>query len=111
MSSFVNEIAVHIFEKYSADFKNLIVIFPNRRASLFLRKELANLIDEPIWMPEILSLEDFIYSNQEIEKANHLELIIELFESYKQNHTQAETFDKFYFWGEMILKDFEEIDQ
>jgi len=45
------------------------------------------------------------------EKIETLEAIFELFEVYKKVQKKAETFDKFFFWGEMILRDFEEIDQ
>ncbi|CAE7944106.1 unnamed protein product [Symbiodinium sp. KB8] len=42
-------------------------------------KAIGQLIDKPIWMPKVTSLE--------------------------------ESFDRFFFWGEMILRDFDEIDQ
>ena len=75
-----------------------------------MRKALGELIDKPIWMPGITSLEDFVIAQTKIEKIDTLEAVFELYEVYKSHQSSDESFDKFFFWGEMILRDFEEID-
>lgn len=109
-STFIAEVAQRVLAD-NASMENTVVVFPNRRAGLFFRKELAKLIDKPVFMPEVYSLEDYLMRYSPYEKIETLEAIFELFEVYKVVKKQSETFDKFFFWGEMILRDFEEIDQ
>ena len=45
------------------------------------------------------------------KKIETLEAVFVLYEIYKAHQKKDETFDHFFFWGEMILRDFEEIDQ
>tara|TARA_B110000027_G_scaffold110001_1_gene117709 strand:- start:1775 stop:4651 length:2877 start_codon:yes stop_codon:yes gene_type:complete len=110
MKSFIGDLAEQLLKKHQ-DPKNLTVIFPNRRAGLFLQKELGKRIKEPIWLPNISSLEDFILAHSQFEKIESFESVLWLHEVYSKYQEKGETLDKFFFWGEMIIKDFEEIDQ
>jgi CRISPR/Cas system-associated exonuclease Cas4 (RecB family) len=107
--TFLQELAQRVLSE-NASLENVTLIFPNRRAGLFFRKALAELIDKPIWMPEVGSLEDFVMRHQPMRKMDTLEGVFALFEVYKTFQKEEEDFDQFYFWGEMILKDFNEID-
>ena len=53
MNSFLHLLAKDLIQKYGHNFDNLTILFPNKRAGLFLAQELAQLIDRPVWMPEI----------------------------------------------------------
>ena len=86
------------------------MVFPNRRAGLFLRKHLSQKIEKPIWSPEVKSLEDFVFQFSSIKKTDTLSLVFELFESFCEHQQANEGFESFYFWGEMLLRDFEEVD-
>ena len=67
MKSFIGDLAERLLTKYQ-DPRNLTVIFPNRRAGLFLQQELGKRIKQPIWLPHISSLEDFILAHSQFEK-------------------------------------------
>jgi len=107
--TFIKEVAAQILDDGNID--EAIVIFPNRRAGLFFRQALSKLIDKPVYMPEVFSLEDFLTQYSPLKKIEPLEAIFELYEVYKKLQKNSEPFDKFFFWGEMILRDFDEIDQ
>lgn len=107
--TFIHELAERILLE-NESLEKVTLIFPNRRAGLFFRKALSEQIAKPIWMPEVISLEDFVLKNQPIRKMETLEGVFSLFEVYKTFQENEESFDHFYFWGEMILKDFNEID-
>lgn len=107
--NFIQELAHRVLHE-NTSMENVTIIFPNRRAGLFFRKALAAQINKPIWMPEVISLEDFILKNQPLKKLETLEGVYSLYEVYKTFQQNEEAFDHFYFWGEMILKDFNEID-
>ena len=108
--TFIGEVAERIISE-NERLQEVVVIFPNRRAGLFFRKELAKLIGQPVFMPEVFSLEDYLMQFSQLHKIETLEAIFELYEVYREVHNKKETFDRFFFWGEMILRDFEEIDQ
>ncbi len=111
MNSFLHLLAKDLILKYGHDFDNLIILFPNKRAGLFLAQELAQLIDRPVWMPEILTLAEFIERQTGLKKAEELTLIIKLYKTYQEHAGTTERFDDFYFWGNMLLGDFDDIDK
>ncbi len=110
MNTFISEIVDYVLGQIDEP-GQVTVVFPNRRAGLFFTKELSKRIDKPIWMPKVSSFEDFVLSFSNLDKIDTLEGVFRLYESYRQINPKTESFDKFFFWGEMILRDFEEIDQ
>ncbi len=110
-SSFLEDIARRVYDQYGHDLQHVQLIFPNRRAGLFFRKYLGQLIDHPVWSPKILSIEDFIQGFTSLKVADQITLIFELYQSFKKYQFRDEGFDKFYFWGEMLLRDFDDIDK
>lgn len=109
--SFISEVARRVLKDHQGDLEQVILVFPNRRAGLFFRKELGRLIDQPVRMPRVSSMEDFVMQYTSYKKVETLEAVFLLYEVYKTHQKKEETFDTFFFWGEMILRDFEEIDQ
>ena len=111
MNSFLEEISGQIYQKYQDNLQELTVVFPNRRAGLFFQKFLSRHIETPVWSPEIISMEEFVKQLTPLQVADKLTLIFTLFEIFKQHSPYQETFDRFYFWGELLLNDFDEIDK
>ena len=110
MQTFIEEIVQQVLDDHRDHLDRLTVVFPNRRAGLFFKKALAAQIDQPIWMPRVMSMEDFVLHYASLQKSETIESVFLLHEAYKKIHQKEEPFDTFYFWGEMILKDFEEVD-
>ncbi|MCG8476143.1 MAG: PD-(D/E)XK nuclease family protein [Cytophagales bacterium] len=111
MSTFLGDLAQEVIKKHQGHFNELTLVFPNRRAGLFFRRELAQRISQPIWSPRIVSIDDFIKSLSSLKNAHKLKLLFELYEVYSSMAGKKESFDRFYYWGEMLLKDFEDIDK
>ncbi|AWW29361.1 PD-(D/E)XK nuclease family protein [Echinicola strongylocentroti] len=110
MESFLKDTAADLLRKYD-DMSKVAVVLPNRRAGLFFVQHLGQLIDRPQWMPAVLTVEELFYKLANKKPADQLTLIFELYRVYNELQADAEPFDRFYFWGEMILKDFNDIDQ
>ncbi len=111
MASFLQLLAKDIIEKYGNNFGQLTILFPNKRAGLFLAEELSKRIERPVWMPEILTLTEYIEKHTGLKKADPLKLIIKLYKSYIKVSGSTEKFEDFYFWGNMLLGDFDDIDK
>ncbi|WP_425391937.1 PD-(D/E)XK nuclease family protein [Ekhidna sp.] len=109
-SKFLETVANYLITNHKENLGDVTVVFPNRRAGLFLKKHLSQKIESPVWSPSTLSLEDFLFGFSETKKADPLTLIFELYESFKKHQGKNEGFESFYFWGEMLLRDFEEVD-
>lgn len=99
-----------MYDKYGDDISSLHILFPSRRARLFFNDALASVAAHPLWQPEWLTIDDLIEEITGLYKADKIRLITELYKIYAECHPY-ETFDKFYFWGEMLLADFDMIDK
>lgn len=110
MESFLKELARKVNSE--PQLEQLTFIFPNRRAVLYFRKHLAEVITKPVFAPRLITIEDFIATFSKAQVPDKLELVHRLFSIYgKVIGSHAESFDRFYFWGEMLLRDFNELDK
>ena len=118
MKPFLYELAESLYKKHHR-LEELTVVFPNRRAILYFRKHLSAILDKPVFSPRLLTIEDFIADLSELKIPDKLELIHRLYRSYNEVVKKTapfvqegvEPFDKFYFWGDMLLRDFDEADK
>ncbi len=111
MQSFLKKVATHIYQNYNSDTSELCVVLPNRRAGLFLKKYLAENYSKPIWAPEIYSIEDFVFELTGLQFIEPIYLQFELYEVYaKLLKEEAKPFAEFINFGQVILKDFNDID-
>ena len=74
---FLEEVVDYTFRKYK-DFKNLKVIFPNRRAGLYFQKALSKKIKKPVWSPSVFTMEDFVQNYSDIKISNDVTDSIQL---------------------------------
>jgi CRISPR/Cas system-associated exonuclease Cas4 (RecB family) len=112
MKQFLFELAEKIKKDHPA-WEDLTVVFPNRRAVLYFRNHLSQLLDKPAFSPQLLTIEELFARHTTVRVPDKLELVHRLYQTYGEVMTRntAETFDQFYFWGEMLLRDFDEMDK
>ena len=107
--TFLSELAASLLKDH-ADPGKVTVVFPTRRAALYFREELAALIDKPSWSPELITMEDLFVRLSGMQKPGRLRLVHELFQVNRSVTGSQEPFEQFYFWGDMLLRDFDDID-
>lgn len=110
MESFLKESAAHLLGR-QLDLSKVKVVLPNRRAGLFFTQHLGRLVTEASWMPKVMTVEDLFYEQAGSRPTDQLTLIFELYKVYSSLRPNPESFDRFYYWGEMILRDFNDLDQ
>ena len=49
--TFLEYVAEDLLKKYGIDLSRITLVFPNKRASLFLNEHLARMADGPLWSP------------------------------------------------------------
>ena len=111
MKYFLQQIAESLYERYGNTLDKHCLVFPNRRAGLFFMKYLAAEIRKPVWLPAILTINDLFYSLSDSQPAENEVLLFELYKVYRKIKRGAENFDDFYFWGDMLLDDFDDVDK
>jgi len=109
MHSFLEKLVDDLLKKHAGDISALCVVFPTRRAGLYFKKIYSQKISSPAWAPAIFSIEDFVQSLSPYRIGDDLDLVFELYKVYKK-HIRDEAFDKFYPWGVLLLKDFNDVD-
>ncbi len=112
MKSFLEHVARHILDKYGHDLSRLAVVFPNKRASLFLNEHLARLSGgEPLWSPAYITISDLFRRHSTLQVADPVQLVCLLHRSFTAVTGTDETLDHFYGWGQLLLADFDDIDK
>ncbi len=76
MASFLQLLAQDIITQFNGRFENVTIIFPNKRAGLFLASEMAALIDKPLWMPEIITISEFIEKYAGLKKIERDDVVV-----------------------------------
>lgn len=109
-SSFLGELAHKLVSRYSNDLSSLVILFPSRRARVFFDDALSQLSDAPRWQPQWLTIDDVMERASGLMRGDRIRLITELYKIYIKYHPNEE-FDKFYFWGDMLIADFDLIDK
>ncbi|MCK6617592.1 MAG: PD-(D/E)XK nuclease family protein [Cyclobacteriaceae bacterium] len=110
MTPFLFEVARKVKARYPR-LEEVTLVFPNRRAILYFRKHLGALIQKPVFSPNLLTIEQYIGSFSSLQLTDKLELVHRLHKTYTEIVNSSETFDRFYYWGDMLLRDFDEIDK
>ena len=112
MHAFLFQFAEYLEQNYKENLDRVCIVLPNKRGALFLKNHLAKVYKKTIWLPTIISAEDFISELSGLQNLEDVDLICRLYESYKYVYAeQAEPFDSFAKWGNLILQDFNEIDR
>lgn len=111
MDSFLKHIAQDLYSRYGDSISELCLVFPNRRAGLYFKKYLSELTDKPIWSPISTTINELMQEISGLTIADNIKLLFELYTIYKRVKKSEESFDDFYFWGEMMLNDFDDIDK
>ncbi len=111
MKTFVDSVAEYLLETFS-NLNEVSVIFPNRRPSLFLYQAIGKHSEKPVFAPKISSIRDFIYAHSNLKKADNITLLFRLFKVYSSIHQKetAYSFEHFISSGELMLTDFNDID-
>jgi ATP-dependent helicase/nuclease subunit B len=112
MTHFLDRTASFLVQTFGADLPDIVVVLPNRRAGLFLRRFMAAHAGKACWSPLIFSVEDFIAEIGGLHEAEPLALLFELYAVHKEvEGGQAQPFEEFLHWAPQLLSDFNEIDR
>ncbi len=111
MDKFLEIVAADLYQRMQGDLAHTIVVFPNKRAKLYFNEYLAEKSDEPIWAPTYISISELFSSMSDLKLGDSIKLICLLHQVYNEENEEKQSLDDFYFWGEMLLNDFNDVDK
>ncbi|MDE6085863.1 MAG: hypothetical protein K2G40_05620, partial [Muribaculaceae bacterium] len=121
MNTFLRDIASYYIARYGKEISDLCFVFPNKRAGVFF----SHYVDEqatdagfPLIHPAVVTISDLIVDITDGIEASRIEQLFILYRCYRdivreEKGTAEETvdFNKFQYWGEVLLGDFTDVDK
>ena len=111
MKTFLKQVASDLYNRTQGRLSRIAVVFPNKRAGLFFNEYLAAQSDTPIWSPTYISISELFRNLSTWEIGDPVKLVCELYKVFRLHTQSTETLDDFYFWGELLLSDFDDADK
>ncbi len=111
MKSFLEYVAADIVAKHGSDLARTAIVFPNKRASLFIGDHFARLVGKPLWSPEYVTISDLFRTHSPLTVADPIKLVSDLHRCFTKCMGISETLDHFFGWGQVLLADFDDVDK
>lgn len=107
---FLKKIAQKIIDNNS-NLSEVKVLVPTRRSALSLKKEIVKLLDHTSWLPEFLTINEWIDSITGLKPADNLTLKFACYNAYVQvMQGDARDISDFFSWADILIKDFNDIE-
>tara|TARA_R110000868_G_scaffold97876_3_gene269322 strand:+ start:1338 stop:4100 length:2763 start_codon:yes stop_codon:yes gene_type:complete len=112
MATFIFDVLKDLQNK-NANLSSITFVLPSKRAGLFLKHQLSQVVNETIFSPNILSIEEFVEELSQLKTISNTELLFNFYNTYIQltEKQNIETFESFSKWAQILLQDFNEIDR
>lgn len=111
MKTFLEYVAEDILQKFGTDLSRTAVVFPNKRAALFMNEALARMVDKPLWSPSYMTISELFRNHSKLRVADPIKLVCDLHKSFVSCTGINETLDHFYGWGQLLINDFDDVDK
>jgi len=111
MNPFLKQVAQFLYLNHRTELSEYCMVFPGRRAGVFFTAYLNELVESSILSPEIITINELISNLTSLQLADTVTLVLKLQEIYSKETGHQEPLDEFFFWGEILLSDFDDIDK
>lgn len=111
MLAFLQLVATDLLHKFGHDLSKVVVVFPNKRASLFLNDYLSKEASQPIWAPRYITINELFRAFGDRNINDSIDTICRVHQHYVKATGDMVSLDNFYGWAERLLSDFEDVDK
>ena len=111
MIPFLQAVAQDIYSRIGNDLSRTAVIFPGKRAGLWMDRYLYECAERPLWSPSYVSIDDLFAIMSALHKETQIRMVCILHDIFCRLTGSTEPLDDFYYWGELMLADFDDIDK
>ncbi|MFT6355505.1 MAG: hypothetical protein ACJAXD_002501, partial [Cryomorphaceae bacterium] len=110
MQPFLESLAERILQN-DFNLENQVIILPTKRSANFLTKIMAESNDGAVWLPEMLTFNEWASRLSGLEPAENLLTSFSLYEAYSETMgAEAQSLSEFLSWSSILLSDFNDID-
>jgi len=111
MPAFLEKLTEHIYANHADGLGNISIVLPNRRAILYIKNHLSQIIKGTTFIPEFYSIEDFVYQCTRLVSSDQLGDQFRLFAIHNElEGKNARSIENFFPFASWMLSDFNEID-
>lgn len=113
MDTFLKQIAQRIVDEHPKDTDEVLVVFNNNRSKRFFTKQFTTL-GRASFLPQVMAIDDFIAQLGGLEIVPNEFLLFELYNIHVElggAERKYQTFEDFISFGDLMMRDFSEIDQ
>ncbi len=108
---FLEKVATFLAQEQSEDISKTVIVFPNHRSGVFLKKYLVEVLPQNSWLPEIMTIDDLVLRLSGLTLAEPLVVDFELFKIHREiEGDNARPMEDFLSWAPLMLNDFSDID-
>ena len=111
MKDFLANVAADIINKYGTNLADIAIVFPNKRAALFMNEYFARLTNQPLWAPSYITISELFAQQSSLVVSDNIKLICELHKVFTRCTQTNESLDAFFGWGQLLLSDFDDLDK
>lgn len=123
MTPFLQEIARYYVASVGQALSGYCFVFPNKRAGVFFDHFLAEAASDAgltLIHPEVTSITDFVTDVTDLVEASRVEQLFILYRCYREvmrsraagaDSDDTVDFNKFQYWGDVLLSDFTDVDK
>lgn len=110
---FLKLVAQDLYTRMGGDLRNVTVVFPSRRASVFFNGHLYEAAGhKALWAPRYLTISELFADLSPLKVNDPIDTVCRIYRHYVETTQDADTsLDRFYGWGERLLADFDDIDK
>jgi len=104
-------VASDVLDYFGSEISNVLFIVPNKRSVARFKDELTIQTKTPLWTPDIFAMNDWIIKSSDYKLAGEFESMIALYKAVSKHWKPDSTVRDFLSWGDMLMRDFEEVDK
>lgn len=119
MEPFLSRIANAYYANEKTELMDYCFVFPNKRSLTFFRHYLKSCAKEESTFiePKTSTISDFISEFSDFVEASRYDILFTMYNEYRRiaaeinRESEIDDFDRFIFWGDMLISDFNDVDR
>ncbi len=111
MKPFLYHVAEDLLRRYGKNLSGITIVFPGKRAQLYMNTFLSHIAQGPVWAPRFKTIDEFFQQFSSLLPSDNIQNVCRLYRIYAELAPNPEPMDTFYSWGEILMNDFDDIDK
>lgn len=111
MKPFLYYVAKDLIDRYGKNLSDVTIVFPGKRAELYMNSFLSYIAQGPVWAPRFRTIDELFQQFSDLKPSDNIVNVCRLYRIYANLVPNPEPLDDFYGWGEVLMNDFNDIDK